>query len=100
MDEADMAVYRFTCTYGISKVALCPPATAHYPLYFFAKYPQETTKIWNLTKLLTPTSWTWTFTAIVSIVIMLKCFTLVGIYLGCSTTVQDITLVPFRWRGS
>ena len=91
-----MAVFGFACTFGRSKVVLCPPPTDYQPQYFFTRYPQETTKIWNLTKLLTLTSWIWTFSTIIVTVIMLKLFTLVGTYLGCDTSVQDITLVPFR----
>ena len=91
-----MAVFGFTCTYGRSKVAHCPPPINYLPHYFFTRYPQEKTKIWNLLKLLTPTSWIWTFSAIIITVLILKLFTLVGTYLGCGTSVQDITLVPFR----
>ena len=93
-----MALPLLDCTYAVSKVAFCPPSLQYRPLYFFAKYPRETTKLWNLTKLLTPKSWIWTFSAIVSIIIMLKYFTFVGIFLGCRTTVQDVTLVPFRYN--
>ena len=96
MDEADMAVTQFACTYERSKVSLCGQPVYYNPYYFFTRYPKETTKVWNLLKLLTPASWIWTFTAIISIIIMLKCFTVVGTYLGCNTSVQDITLVPFR----
>ena len=96
MDEADMAVFGFGCTYGRSKVALCPPAMTYEPHYFFTRYPLETTKLWNLLNLLTPTSWIWTFSSIFSIVIMLKILTVVGSYLGIETSVQDVTLVPFR----
>ena len=72
-----MAVPLFSNEYGVSKVAYFPPAVNYYyPLYFYAKYPDETTKIWNLIKLLTPTSWLWTFSAIVLTVVALKCFTL------------------------
>ena len=91
-----MGVPRLACTYGRNKVANCPPAVTYKQVYFITRFPDETTKIWNLTKLLTPTAWIWTFSAIVSIVIMLKCFTVVGTYLGNHTAVQDLTLVPFR----
>ena len=96
MDEADLAVFGFSCTYERSKIALCPPAVNYYPDYFYTRYPLETTKMWNLVKLLTPISWTWTFTAIISIVMVLKYFTLSGTVLGYNTSMQDITLVPFR----
>ena len=93
-----MALPLLDCTYAISKVAFCPPSLQYRPLYFFAKYPRETTKLWNLTKLLTPKSWILTFSATLSIVIMLKRFTVVGTFLGCRTTVQDVTLVPLRYN--
>ena len=91
-----MAVAAFSCTYERMKVVLCPPAINYQPYYFFSGYPKETTKLWNLIKLLTPISWLWTFSAIISILVMLKFFTFVGVYLGIQTSVQDITLVPFR----
>ena len=94
-DEADIAVHRLACTYERSKVALCPPAVLYQPFYFFTRYPAETTKLWNLINLLTPTTWILTFSAIFSIVIMLKIITAI-----CSvwskTSIQDVTLVPFR----
>ena len=96
MNEADMAVHGFGCTYERSKVVLCPPALIYQPLYFFTRYPLETTKLWNLVNLLAPTSWIWTFSAIISIIIMLKVLTIIGSYLGCETSFQDVTLVPLR----
>ena len=86
----------FACTYGRSKVALCPPAVTYLPYYFFTRYPLETTKLWNLINLLTPSSWIWTFSAIISIIITMKVLTVVGSYLGSETSFQDVTLVPFR----
>ena len=88
----------YSCMLPMGKGHYCLPALGYAPMYFFSRYPLETTKVWNLVKLLTPISWIWTFAAIISIVIMLKCFTLIGTYLGCNTSVQDITLVPFRLR--
>ena len=96
MDEADMAVAGFSCTYGRMEVVNCPPAVTYQPFYFFTRYPLETTKLWNLLKLLTPNSWILSFAAIISSVVMLKLFTFVGVNLGCGTSVQDVTLVPFR----
>ena len=92
MDEADMAVLHFVS----DKAFFNAPALVYAPWYFWTRYPLETTKVWNLFKLLTPTTWIWTFSTLISIIIMLKYFTTVGTYLGCSTSVQDITLVPFR----
>ena len=96
MDEADMAVAGFACTYERSKVVLCPPAVQYSPYYFFTRYPLEKTKVWNLLNLLSPTSWIWTFSATMSIVIVLKSFTIVGIHMQCYTSMQNITLVPIR----
>ena len=93
-----MAVYWWQCAYRFGKVALCSPPIRYQPKYFYARYPKETTKIWKLTKLLTPKSWILTFSATLSIVIMLKRFTVVGTFLGCRTTVQDVTLVPLRYN--
>ena len=97
MDKADMAVIHFSCHANMDKNHFCLPAIVYVPYYFFTRYPLETTKVWNLVKLLTPTSWIWTFSAIISIVVMLKSFTTIGTYLGCNTSVQDVTLVPFRY---
>ena len=96
MNEADMAVFGFACTYERMEVAHCLPSVNYIPYNFFSRYPLETTKLWNLTKLLTPVSWVWTFAAIVSVVITMKVVTFVGIHLGCSTSMQEITLVPIR----
>ena len=97
MNEADLAVLHYACNPPIDK-SHCLPAVGYLPFYFFSRYPLETTKVWNLLKLLTPTSWIWTLFSIISIVMILKCFTLVGTHLGCKTLMQDITLVPFRYR--
>ena len=96
MDEADLAVLSFSCTYERMEVALCAPAVYYFPMFFFTRYPQETTKVWNLLNLLSPTSWIWTLSAILAIIIMLKCYTFIGSYLGCKSSVQEITLVPFQ----
>ena len=91
-----MAIRGLGCTYKRSLVAHCPPAVEYSMFYFFTAYPPETTKIWNLLNLLSLSSWISTFFAIISVIIMLKCFTLVGTCLGCDTSLQEITLVPFQ----
>ena len=96
MNEADFATHGLGCTYGRNKVVNCPPAVVFLPSYFFTRYPLETTKVWNLLKLLSPTSWIWTISSILIIVISLKAFSSFGIYQGCSYSSQEITLVPFR----
>ena len=96
MDEADMAVSGFGYNYERGKVVSLPPAIGYKPYYIFTKYPSETTKVWNLIKLLTPTSWFWTFISITLSASMLKLFTYVGIQIGCGAASTDVTLVPFR----
>ena len=97
-DEVDIAAPNFGCTYGRSKVALCPPAVAYYPLYFFSRYPQETTRLWNLKNLLTPALWFAYLMTIISIIICFKFFCHVGRKLGLKSGTEEIVLVPFRLR--
>merc|ERR1712243_304121 len=68
----------FACTYGRSKVALCPPAVSYQPFYFFSRYPMEVTSLWNLKNLLTPVSWFVYFLTIVSVILCLKLCCYVG----------------------
>ena len=96
MEIADMAIFAFSCTYERTLVALCSSSIEYQPIYFFSRYPSETTKVWNLLNLLSPSSWMWTLSSIISIVIMLKLFTIVGSYLGSVTKTCDINLVPIR----
>ena len=84
------------CTYGRSKVALCPPAVVYHPFYFFTRYPVEKTKLWNLKKLLTPTSWCAYLITISLVTICFKLFTFIGRRLGLNTVTEEIPLVPFR----
>ena len=86
----------YACTYGRSKVALCPPAVSYQPFYFFSRYPQETTILWNLKNLLTPRSWFMYFITIICIILFFKLSVYVGRKLGLNTVTEDITLVPFR----
>ena len=96
MDEADLAVFGFGCSYERMRVVNCPPSITYLPNYYMTRYPKERTKIWNLFRLLTPISWLFTFSAIALIVITLKWFTFVGTNLAIKTINQDITLVPLR----
>ena len=91
-------MFGFACTYGRSKVALCPPAVLYQPLYFFSRYPLETTKLWNLKNLLTPMSWFAYFITIISVIIYLKLSCYVGRKLGLNMVTEEIALVPFRWQ--
>ena len=96
-DEADLAAWGFGCTYGRSKVALCPPAVSYQPFYFFSRYPVETTKLWNLKNLLTPTSWFAYFVTIIIVIFSLKICCYVGRKFGLTTVTEEIALVPFRF---
>ena len=95
-DQADLAVFSLAFTYGRSKVALCPPAVAYQPYYFYSRYPQKTTMLWNLKNLLTPGSWFMYFLTIICIILYLKLSFYVGRKLGLNTVTEEITLVPFR----
>ena len=84
------------CTYGRSKVALCPPAVTYEPFYFLSRYPLEKSKLFNLKNLLTPTSWFAYFLTISIIILSLKLSVFVGRNLGLNTDTAEIALVPFR----
>ena len=86
------------CTYGISKVALCPPAVAYLPYYFYSRYPLETTRLWNLKNLLTPMSWFAYFITIISVIMSLKLSCYFGRKLGLNMVTEEIALVPFRCK--
>ena len=57
MKKADLAVCCFAVNSGRVKVAHFLPAVGYRPMYWWTRYPQETTKMWNLIYLFTPTSW-------------------------------------------
>ena len=90
--------HNYGCTYGRSKVALCPPAIMYMPYYFFTRYPAKTTKLWNLKNLLTPMSWFAYFITIIFVVVCLKICCYVGMKIGLETVTVEIALVPFRYR--
>ena len=87
----------FAVNLGRIKVAHALPAVKYQPRYFFTRYPLETTKMWNLIYLFTPTCWMWTFLSIASIVISLKIFNMIGTRLGLNLLSEEITLYPFRY---
>ena len=90
----------FSCTYGRSKVALCPPAVSYESVNFFSRYPLKTTKLWNLKNLLTSMSWFAYLITIISVIISLKLSCYVGRKLGLNIVTEEIALVPFRCRSS
>ena len=96
MKKADLAVFGFAVNHGRIKVAHFLPAVKYQPFYWWTRYPQETTKMWNLIYLFTPDSWMWTFLSIASIVITLKIFSMIGTRLGLNLLTEEITLFPFR----
>ena len=67
---------------------------AFHENYFMCN--QEKTKIWNLFRLFTPTSWMWTFISIGTAVTCLKLATFIGTKFGMSTFTEEITLFPYR----
>ena len=88
---------RYSCSYGRSKVALCPPAVLYLSYYFFTRYPQKKTRLWNLKNLLAPASWFAYFITIIIVIIALKLSCYVGRKLGLNIVTEAIALVPFRF---
>ena len=97
MKKVDLAVFGFALNLGRIKVAHFLPAVGYKPHYKYTRYPLETTKMWNLIYLFTPTSWMWSFLSIVSIVISLKMFNMIGTRLRLNLLSEEITLFPFRY---
>ena len=97
MKKADVAIFGFSVNQERIKVAHFLPAVGYQPKYWWIRYPLETTKMWNLIYLFTPTSWMWTFLSIASIVTTLKIFSMVGTKLGLNLLSEEITLFPFRY---
>ena len=52
-DEADYAIFGFSVTHEMSKVAAFSPGTDYSPKHWFTKYPRELTPMWNLFDLFT-----------------------------------------------
>ena len=96
-DEADWAVYAIACTYDSSKVGLCPHAVSYEPFKWWTRYPQETTKYWNLTNLFHPEAWMWTFLTFILVTVILKFVSVLGSRIGLSVGSDEVALVPFRW---
>ena len=63
------------------------------------RYPQEVSPWLNLTKLMTPTSWSWTFVSLISIVLYFNCTTfLVKKWMDGKIITREIALYPFRFK--
>ena len=86
-----------SCCHRVSVLTLCPPALVYATEYFFSRYPLETSKLWNLTNLLSPGSWFAYFITIIFVIISLKLSCYVGVRLGLNTITEEIALVPFRF---
>ena len=97
MKMADLAVVGFAVDQRRIKVAHFLPPVDYQPMYWWTRYPAETTKMWNLIYLFTPTSWMWTFLSIASIIIAFKIFSMIGTRLGLNLISEELTLIPFRY---
>ena len=95
-DEADWAIPNLGCTYGRSQVALCPHALIFYPNYWWTRYPQETSKFWNLINLFSPEAWMWTFLTLILITVTLYFASVLGSKLGLNVGSDEVALIPFR----
>ena len=89
-------MFALACTYGRSKVALCPHAVRYAPLYWWTRYPQETTKYWNLTDLFHPEAWMWTFLTFILVSAALKFASVLGSKIGLNVGSEELALIPFR----
>ena len=89
-------MFNFAYTYGRSKVALCPHATNYQPLYWWTRYPQETTKYWNLTNLFHPEAWIWTFLTFILVTVTLKFASVLGSKIVLNIASVEVALIPFR----
>ena len=84
------------CTYGRSRVALCPHTVGYKPLSWWSRYPQETTKFWNLTNLFHPKAWMWTFLTFILVSVTLKLASLLESKLGLNVGSEEVALIPLR----
>ena len=92
-----MAIPNLGCTYGRSQVALCPHALIFYPNYWWTRYPQETSKFWNLINLFSPEAWMWTFLTFILITVTLKFASILGSKIGLNVSSDEVALIPFRF---
>ena len=97
-NEAEWAVYNLGCSYhNQTKLTLCSQPTAYLPSYWWTKYPKETSKFWNLLKLLSPEAWMWTFLTFILITVTLRFASCIGNYIGINVGSEEVALIPFRW---
>ena len=81
----------------IVKVVLCPHAVIYQPRYWVTRYPQEATLFWNLTKLLYPEAWMWTFLTFILIAVTLKFASVLGSKIGLDVGSEEVAMIPFRF---
>ena len=96
--HADLAVRNFACTFERSQVVLCPHAVKYVPYFFWTRFPLQRTKMWNLVRLLTPTSWLVTLIALSVTVICLKIAYLIGRKMEVPSISTEIVLCPYRYK--
>ena len=90
-------MFGFAYTFNRCKVALCPHALNFGPMYWWTRYPQETTKFWNLTNLFHPEAWMWTFLTFILVTVSLKFASVLGSRIGLNVGSDEVALIPFRW---
>ena len=97
-DEADIVTpSNYNCFYDRGTVATCAPGSYYYPIYWFSKYPEKRSPIWNLVKLIDPISWTFTFLSIFSVSIFFYISARIGASYFCLQPFRrEIILSPFR----
>ena len=97
-DEADIIVPTlYTCHHERSTVAICGPPTQYNPVYWFSKYPQEKSPIWNLLIIFDGFSWLMSFLSILLVTIFfLFSAKICSLYFGIQTLSKEIILSPFR----
>ena len=99
-DEADIASpSNFACYHSRGTVAVCAPGSYYMPPYWWSKYPEERSPVWNLVKIFTPMSWMFTFLSIIFVSIFFLLSAKVGVsYFGLQTFNEEIILSPFRFN--
>ena len=78
------------------KVGHCPHPVVYGPWYWWTRYPPEISKFWNLTNLLHPEAWMWTFLSFILITVTLKLASVLGTKMGLNIGSDEVALIPFR----
>ena len=72
------------------------PWVQYEPYYWFTRYPEEKSKVWNLLNLFSPSSWIFIFISILSVVFFISLSTLFYKKAGVRTLTEEIILFPYR----